>query len=112
MTKDKIIKAGMTAEELAEDTAYRLSLLDPNVLPKEMTNPELSVKVKYVPSVGKNVHRLDYNKQGKVICDILIPNAEFTEVTGPETQDGEKVFLKQTSAYGFINIINRDGAGK
>ena len=109
MSKDKIIKAGMTGEEIAEDTAYRQSLLDPNVLPKEMSQPELSVKVKYVPSVGKNVHRLDYNKQGKVICDILIPNADFTQVGGPETAEGEKVFLKQTSAYGFINIINRDG---
>jgi len=106
--KDETIKAGLNAEELADDTAYRQSLLDPNVLPKEMTDPEMSVKVRYIPSVGKNVHRLDYDKFGKVICDILIPNAEFTEVTGPETPEGEKVFVKQTSAYGFINIISRD----
>lgn len=104
----EIIKAGMTAEELAKDTEYRLSLLDPNVLPKSMTDPEMSVKVKYVPSVGKNVHRFDYDEFGHIISDVLIPNAEFTEVTGPETPEGEKVFVKQTSAYGFINIIERE----
>jgi hypothetical protein len=104
----EIIKAGMTAEELAEDTAYRKSLLNPEVLPKTMTNPELSVKVKYIKSVGKNVHRLDYDQFNHVISDVLIPNADFVEVTGEESAPGEKVFLKQTSAYGFINIISRD----
>lgn len=99
----------LTPEEIAEDTAYRLSLLDPDILPKELSEPEKSVKVKYIKSVGKNVHRLDYDKHGRVICDILIPNAEFTQVGGPETAEGEKIFLKQKSAYGFINIINRDG---
>ena len=103
---------GLTPEFIAEDTAYRLSLLNPNILPKEMTNPEMSVKVKYVTSVGKNVHRLDYDKFGHVICDILIPYIGFVEVTDGETAPGERVYLRQNSAYGAINIINRDGVGK
>ncbi len=105
MTKGK----RMSPEEIAEDTAYRLSLLDPDVMPKEMSEPEKSVKVRYIKSVGKNVHRLDYDAKGRVICDILIPNAEFVEVKGEEIVPGEKVYLKQKSAYGFTNIVNRDG---
>lgn len=108
MTKGK----GMTPEEIAEDTAYRRSLLNPEILPKEMSQPEKSVKVVYVPSVGGNVHRQDYDAKGKQLTDILIPDSTLVEVTGEETPDGEKVFLRQNSAYGFINLINRDGVAK
>jgi len=90
------------------DTEYRLTLLDKNNLPGQLTRPQEGrsnstdvYETKFVDSVG-GVHRLDYNKQGDVISEMLIPIVGvWKELTNEETPKGERIWGKQNSAYGF-----------
>lgn len=102
------------------DTQYRLSLLDKNNLPKGLTRPTQGIsrstdvygEPKFVPSIS-GVHRLDYNKQGTCISEILIPAVGVVkDVTNAETPEGEQVLLEQKSAYEFHNTIKREKTGK
>jgi hypothetical protein len=110
----------LTPDFIAEDTKYRLSLLDKNNLPKGLTRPTQGIsrstdvygEPKFIPSIG-GVHRRDYNKQGVFISDVFIPAVGVVkDVTNEETPEGEQVFLEQKSAYEFHNTIKREKTGK
>jgi len=91
------------------DTEYRVSLLKKSNLPQGLTRPQEGIyrttdvygDPRFVDSVG-GVHRQDFNKQGKVIADNFIPFVgEWKELTNEETPEGERIWGKQNSAYGF-----------
>jgi len=103
---DKITGRYGGTDEL--DTEYRLTLLDKDNLPEGLTRPQKGVSnstdvydTRFVDSVG-GVHRQDLNKEGKVISEMLIPTVGvWKELTNEETPEGERIWGKQLSAYGF-----------